>query len=65
MPVWLAGDHCHPTHLQERLDTLSGWLTAQPDRPVREAVLVGPRERATLLGFNPAPTPAPEHPCTR
>ncbi|RZT77876.1 amino acid adenylation domain-containing protein [Micromonospora violae] len=62
VPVWLAGDHCHPTHLQERLDTLSGWLTAHPDRPVREAVLVGPRERATLLGFNAAPTPAPRTP---
>ncbi|MEU8258669.1 amino acid adenylation domain-containing protein [Micromonospora inaquosa] len=62
VPVWLPGDHCHPTHLQERLDTLSGWLTAHPDRPVREAVLVGPRERATLLGFNPAPTPAPRTP---
>ncbi|MGA4732201.1 amino acid adenylation domain-containing protein [Micromonospora taraxaci] len=62
VPVWLAGDHCHPTHLQERLDTLSGWITAHPDRPVREAALVGPRERATLLGFNPAPTPAPRTP---
>ncbi|MEV1074138.1 amino acid adenylation domain-containing protein [Micromonospora parva] len=62
VPVWLAGDRCHPTHLQERLDTLSRWLTAHPDRPVRQALLVGPRERATLLGFNPAPTPAPRTP---
>ncbi|MEU8218291.1 amino acid adenylation domain-containing protein [Micromonospora taraxaci] len=62
VPVWFAGDHWHPTHLQERLDTLGGWLTVHPDRPVREAVLVGPRERAALLSFNPAPVPAPRTP---
>ncbi|MBM0276023.1 hypothetical protein, partial [Micromonospora tarensis] len=45
VPVWFARHHGHPAQLQERLDTLAGWLTTHPDRPVREAVLVGPVER--------------------
>ncbi|WP_433384657.1 amino acid adenylation domain-containing protein [Micromonospora sp. KLBMP9576] len=62
VPVHVTRDHGHPAHLRERLETLQAWLTAHPDRPVREAVLVGPRERATLLRFNPAPRPAPRTP---
>ncbi|MFG3711964.1 amino acid adenylation domain-containing protein [Micromonospora sp. NPDC047730] len=62
VPVRFARHHGDPAYLQERLDTLHAWLAAHPDRPVREAALVGPAERATLLGFNPAPVPAPRTP---
>ncbi|WP_405110062.1 amino acid adenylation domain-containing protein [Micromonospora sp. NBC_01405] len=61
-PVWFAHGHGDPAHLQERLATLHAWLAAHPDRPVREAALLGPGERGTLLGFNAAPTPAPRTP---
>ncbi|GGQ76022.1 amino acid adenylation domain-containing protein [Couchioplanes azureus] len=61
-PVCFARHHGDPVHLQERLDTLHAWLAAHPDRPVREAELVGPVERKTLLGFNPAPGIAPRTP---
>ncbi|MGN9768135.1 amino acid adenylation domain-containing protein [Micromonospora sp. SD12] len=62
VPVRFAREQGEPAYLRERLDTLRAWLTAHPDRPVREAALVGPVERGTLLGFNPAPTPAPRTP---
>ncbi|MEU7934634.1 amino acid adenylation domain-containing protein [Micromonospora echinofusca] len=62
VPLRFARDPGEPAYLRERLDTLRAWLTAHPDRPVREATLVGPVERGTLLGFNPAPTPAPRTP---
>ncbi|SCG16183.1 amino acid adenylation domain-containing protein [Micromonospora echinofusca] len=62
VPVRFAREPGEPAYLRERLDTLRAWLTAHPDRPAREAALVGPVERGTLLGFNPAPTPAPRTP---
>ncbi|OJF15095.1 amino acid adenylation domain-containing protein [Couchioplanes caeruleus] len=62
VPLWFVRHHGDPVHLQERLDTLQAWLAAHPDRPVREAELVGPVERKTLLGFNPAPVPVPRTP---
>ncbi|MER5333756.1 amino acid adenylation domain-containing protein [Micromonospora sp. NPDC002717] len=62
VPVRFTRHHGDPAYLQERLDTLHAWLAAHPDRPVRDAALVGPAERATLLGFNPAPVPAPRTP---
>ncbi|MEU4380012.1 amino acid adenylation domain-containing protein [Micromonospora echinofusca] len=62
VPVRFAREPGEPAYLRERLDTLRAWLTAHPDRPAREATLVGPVERGTLLGFNPAPTPAPRTP---
>ncbi|MER7475668.1 hypothetical protein, partial [Micromonospora sp. NPDC000018] len=37
VPVRFARHHGEPAYLQERLDTLHAWLTAHPDRPVREA----------------------------
>ncbi|MEV5767521.1 amino acid adenylation domain-containing protein [Micromonospora sp. NPDC052213] len=62
VPVRFARHHGGPAYLQERLDTLHAWLAAHPDRPVRDAALVGPVERAALLAFNPAPVPAPRTP---
>ncbi|WP_431906802.1 amino acid adenylation domain-containing protein [Micromonospora carbonacea] len=62
LPVRFLRHHGDARWLPERLRTLHAWLTAHPDRPVREATLVGPEERRTLLGFNPAPTPAPRTP---
>ncbi|MGE5828046.1 MAG: amino acid adenylation domain-containing protein [Micromonosporaceae bacterium] len=62
VPVRFARPPGEPAHLPERVDTLHAWLTAHPDRPVREAELVGPAERGTLLSFNPAPAPLPRAP---
>ncbi|MGH3621690.1 MAG: non-ribosomal peptide synthetase [Sciscionella sp.] len=46
----------------ERLATLLPELAAHPERPIRDAELVGPAERAMLLAFNPARTPFPDRP---
>ncbi|HEU5473423.1 MAG TPA: amino acid adenylation domain-containing protein [Actinophytocola sp.] len=54
--VWLRSA---PPFLAERLHTLLDSLSADPDRPVHAATVVGPRERRTLLGFNPEPGPGP------